>query len=1484
MNLFIDTGASVSLVSTRTVHMLNLNSEIRPSTRIIAGLKKSIIPTRGQINMCLTIGKCTFDHTFIVCDQVDNEFLIGMDIIHPLKMCIDVPNHRITMPGNNNVTFLNRPVSIPQRMKIRCHKTTTIPPNSQAFLSGKLPLQSPEKNFEGIIEPYHKLTDSANVFVTGTISYTDHHVVPIHCVNPTDTDVTIYKNQLIAFIEPLPKHSGIEGVHRLKGHEDYDSKVDLTRLPEAESIETTISNGKWDNVQDLLDQLRIENLDIPDEYKSQLKQLVSDYSHCFSRDRFDLGCCSFYKARLNLKHDFVPKWVPTRPISYKIQPHLEEEILHFKKSGTISECKYSLWNSAIFMVQKSTGAYRFVYDARALNSQIVRDSYELPKINNILDKINENTYWSSFDLTSSFTQVPLLEESRDLTAFTFNNRRYRFNRLIQGQTNSSAEFSRMMTQLFAKVPFNCLLIYIDDILLASNTIPEHLRRLKFILQRLEWGNLKLSPKKTHLFQKEVSFLGHRLSSKGISIDSTKIDGIVNLPPPTSVKQVQKFLGMVNYHRNHIPQFASKANALYGVLRKDRKFEWSSECQNSFDQLKKALTTAPILGFPDYSDRHESYHVICDSSKSGHGAVLSQWDGKHRRVLSYFSKSVPKHLQKLGATKLEMLGLLATLKHWKLYLQATKFKVFTDCKALLNLQTIFSKENSYVQRRLAELSGFDFTISHISGESQEIQIADYLSRYGPFSGKSTSVQTQTNLPPTLTVQLNTLQGISKVHDTELYSMNTTSTNTVDTDTTESDTSSEPEFIDTEIDNFPINLNFETIKTIMERDSSVPIATADIQAEYDKDIILKEVIGWVKAGRKPIKMDSRTNHHEIFHYWKNFKLLSFSKGLLKIKRTNPKDLTQKSTVVVLPHTMIEQALYSYHDTMSNCHSGVENSLDMCSRKFYFYKMRREFKLYINACLTCNRTKQATFIRRAPLKPIVYSHFGQAIQIDHIEPSKKPTPRGHVAILTITDMFTSYLVCVPVRSVGTEETIRVIIEHWICKFGMFNKIHHDRGSGFTSKLFRATMAMFGIKDKPGCSFQSTTQGKVESQNKRLNACMRACLTDKEYKNYDLYVKYIVLTLNSLKTARTNYSANFLVFSKELTLPRDLFMDDIHPEKIPANGADHAKVTAYQNYKQARDITRKVIANTQKRIGYMCNQADKKATGPFFEKGQYCFLLVNVPTHKFSERWMGPYLIAEKITDWNYVVCVDGLNRVVNISKMKPYEVNKYSKVPQPITPPVQDTNSGTKPPSSNKTTDIDSSDDDDVILIFNPNGSNYSSNTMPAQTPSPGPTPAQGPTHTPGHTPTPGPTLDLRLTPTQDSTPATIPSINFPSPSLDSPGPTPNLVSTPISPGPTPVSRPTLDNVHPVPPTSSTGTDARESRPAITLRDIDNHAKKKGVTTQFPRARLPRQGPSSSREDDGPSSPHRSGIGRYLLRSKITSPDRLGSDKRKKNKTKK
>eukprot|EP00116_Pleurobrachia_bachei_P010857 sb/3471119/ len=172
--------------------------------------------------------------------------------------------------------------------------------------------------------------------------------------------------------------------------------------------------------------------------------------------------------------------------------------------------------------------------------------------------------------------------------------------MIQGQTSSSAEFSRCMALLFQKVPFKALLLYIDDLLISSSTYPEHLRRLKFIFDRLTFGNLKLSPKKTKLFQKQVKFLGHAISKNGISVDQGKVKAITGLAQPTSVKQVQKFLGMVNYHRNFIKNFAGLASPLYDLTgnTKSREFRWTKSCQNAFDSLKRAMASAPVLGVPD----------------------------------------------------------------------------------------------------------------------------------------------------------------------------------------------------------------------------------------------------------------------------------------------------------------------------------------------------------------------------------------------------------------------------------------------------------------------------------------------------------------------------------------------------------------------------------------------------------------------------------------------------------------------------------------------------------------------------------------------------------------------------------------------------------------------------------------------------------------------------------------------------------------------
>jgi transposase InsO family protein len=654
----------------------------------------------------------------------------------------------------------------------------------------------------------------------------------------------------------------------------------------------------------------------------------------------------------------------------------------------------------------------------------------------------------------------------------------------------------------------------------------------------------------------------------------------------------------------------------------------------------------------------------------------------------------------------------------------------------------------MQRRLSLLAGFQFRIMHISGKSEDIAISDFLSRWGPFETKTTNAQTQTYMSndnkqscfrsskikdfkqkitsvnqSTQTLLIDKEQGSNQLIDNtddsesdsdlleQEYNRHGFQESENDAASHNDSANLQHEFQESEEDTYSHidSVNLQQVLLQNAEKETDPITLYDIREEYRNDKILMEVMDWVNTSKKPNTIDSRSSHRETFHYWKNFNLLTVRDGILYMKRINV-NTKKYHKVIVLPFTLIQRALYSYHNTISNCHPGVENSYDICSKKFYFYKMRKEFEMWINACLVCNKTKQTKAFRRAPLRPITYNHPFQAISIDHLEVSKTPTPRGNRALLTITDMFSSYLVCVPVKSTKTEVTVQKILEHWVLRFGLFNTIHHDLGSGFTSQLFKAILKVFNVKDKPGTSFHSQTQGKIESQNRRLNMCYRACLSDKDFKNYDLYAKYITFVLNSLKSSRTGYSAHYLVHGHEPTMPRDLFIKDNRLEELQSdNNKSTAEIYAYQMYKQVREITRRVISNTKQQANYMSTQYDKRVRGPFFEKGQYCFILVNVPSHKYSEKWTGPYLITYKINNWNYIVNVNGLEKVVNIEKMKEYKLSKYSVVNNKSTKSTTTVPDSSNPPSKQKSRLQEDSDSDTEITISieTPNSSPLTTN---------------------------------------------------------------------------------------------------------------------------------------------------------------------------------
>ena len=222
-------------------------------------------------------------------------------------------------------------------------------------------------------------------------------------------------------------------------------------------------------------------------------------------------------------------------------------------------------------------------------------------------------------MRSSFNQLPVAPQDRDKTAFICPRGMYRYKTMPFGFCNASSSFQRLADIVFSDLHLDVCLVYIDDIILFSKTVEEHLERLVRVLARLREAKLKLKPSKCLLLQKSLSFLGHVVSGEGVATDPEKTRLVSEWPVPTSVKEVRSFLGLTGYYRKFVKGYAQIAAPLHDLRKKDVTFEWTSETQLAFDTLKEALTSPPILAMPSDDDEFVLDTDACDRSI---GAVLS----------------------------------------------------------------------------------------------------------------------------------------------------------------------------------------------------------------------------------------------------------------------------------------------------------------------------------------------------------------------------------------------------------------------------------------------------------------------------------------------------------------------------------------------------------------------------------------------------------------------------------------------------------------------------------------------------------------------------------------------------------------------------------------------------------------------------------------------------------------------------------------------
>jgi hypothetical protein len=321
----------------------------------------------------------------------------------------------------------------------------------------------------------------------------------------------------------------------------------------------------------------------------------------------------------------------------------------------------------------------FCVEYRRLNSITKLDELPLPRIDDTLDILAGAKYFTTLDLASGYWQVAMDPAASEKTAFTTYSGLYEFRRMPFGLANAPATFQRLTELVLAGLARTSCLVYLDDVLVIGSTLEEHNRNLRKVLERIRQAGLRLKPKKCKFSQRSVTYVGHVVAADGVATDPQKLEAVRDYPVPVDVKSLRSFLGLASYYRRFVPGFSKVAGPLHALTKKDVKFVWGPKCQSSFEELKRLLTNAPVLAFPDFSRR---FLLETDASGAGLGTVLAQEqsDGAVRPI-AYASRSLGKHEKNYGITELEALGVVWAVKHCRAYLFGHSCVVYTDHEAL-----------------------------------------------------------------------------------------------------------------------------------------------------------------------------------------------------------------------------------------------------------------------------------------------------------------------------------------------------------------------------------------------------------------------------------------------------------------------------------------------------------------------------------------------------------------------------------------------------------------------------------------------------------------------------------------------------------------------------------------------------------------------------------------------------------------------------------
>ena len=390
---------------------------------------------------------------------------------------------------------------------------------------------------------------------------------------------------------------------------------------------------------------------------------------------------------------------------------IREEVRKMLDLGVVEE-SHSAWSSPIVLVGKPDGSIRFCNDYRKLNEISLFDTYPMPRVDELVERLGPARFISTLDLTKGYWQVPLTPQAIPKTAFSTPDGAFQYRVLPFGLHGAPATFQRLMDKVL-RPHRDYAAAYIDDIIIHSTSWDIHLRHLEAVIQALREAGLTANPKKCSLALEEANYLGYTVGRGNVKPQEKKVDAIATWPQPQTKCQVRTFLGLMGYYRQFIPNFASIAAPLHELTSKSapNKVKWTDQTEQAFNRLKTALCSETVLHTPDFSRR---FVLQTDASEVGLGAVLSQIHDGMEYPVTFVSRKLLPHERNYATIEKECLAVKWAMEKLRYYLLGREFAIVTD-HAPLKWMAHNKDKNARITRWFLHLQDFKFTVEHRAGK-------------------------------------------------------------------------------------------------------------------------------------------------------------------------------------------------------------------------------------------------------------------------------------------------------------------------------------------------------------------------------------------------------------------------------------------------------------------------------------------------------------------------------------------------------------------------------------------------------------------------------------------------------------------------------------------------------------------------------------------------------------------------------------------------